>query len=94
MPNNKSDGYLENLLFDALKLEKPELASESEDIVLKFKNKAYPPHHETKAKLAIAMAMLENPGRNISHLIEKDILNHNTNDILGNFISFLKSYFD
>jgi hypothetical protein len=93
MPDNHLDGYIEYLLFEALKTTKTSIICEMEGIISGMKNKEYPKHHEMKAKLAIAMAMLENPGRNITHLVEKDILNHNHNPVLKNFINFLEYYF-
>jgi hypothetical protein len=93
MPNNGLDGYLEYLLFDAFKVTKPQIVSEAEKIIDRLQNKEYPPHHEMKAKLAISMAMLENPGRNISHLVEKNILNYSHNPVLQDFVDFLKNYF-
>jgi len=93
MPDNKMDGYLEYLLFNALNMTKTNITSEATNIISKIKNKEYPAHHEMKAKLAIAMAMLENPGRNISHLINKNILDYKNNHYLKAFITFLCDYF-
>jgi hypothetical protein len=93
MPNNKSDGYIEYLLFDALNEVKSNITSEATSIIAKTKVKEYPSHHEMKARLAIAMAMLENPGRNISHLIDKNILDYKNNPSLKNIITFLSTYF-
>jgi hypothetical protein len=93
MPNNGFDGYLEYLLFNALKITKSLIAADAIKISSALRNKEYPEHHEMKAELAIAMAMLENPGRNISHLIEKDILNYNNNPVLKNFTDFLKQFY-
>jgi len=93
MPDNKSDGYLEYLLFNALNLVKNSITSEVKNIIGKIKTKEYPVHHEMKAMLAIAMAMFENPGRNISHLIDKDILDYKNNESLRIFITFLCDYF-
>jgi hypothetical protein len=93
MPDNSSDGYLEYMLFNALHEKRSLIATEATTIVSGLKNKEYAPHHERKAKLAVAMAMLENPGRNISHLIESDILDHNNNSILKDFIEFLKQFY-
>ena len=93
MPDNKMDGYIEYLLFDALSLVKTDITSEATSIIEKSKTKEYPAHHEMKAKLAIAMAMLENPGRNISHLINKNILNYKDNKLLNYFTNFLFDYF-
>jgi hypothetical protein len=93
MPNNKEDGYIEYFLFDALSNVKSDITSEAANIIAKMKAKEYPVHHETKAKLAVAMAMLENPGRNISHLIEKDILDCKNNPFLKRFTTFLSTYF-
>ena len=94
MPDNKMDGYLEYLLFDALNAVKPNITSEATDIISRIKTKEYPAHHEMKAKLAIAMAMLENPGRNISHLIGKNILDYRNNKSLKTFTTFLCGYFE
>ncbi|MDR1231963.1 MAG: hypothetical protein LBK61_11270 [Spirochaetaceae bacterium] len=94
MPNNSINGYLEYLLFEALKMTKSSITNETENIVSKIQNKEYPPHHEMKAKLAVAMAMMENPGRNISHLMEKDMLDCNNNIKLRDFIEFLSEYFE
>ena len=93
MPDNKIDGYLEYVLFSALSAAKTNITSEATDIISKIKTKEYPAHHEMKAKLAIAMAMLENPGRNISHLIEKNILDYENNQYLRTFTAFLRDYF-
>jgi hypothetical protein len=93
MPDNKIDGYLEYLLFSALGAAKTDITSEATEIISKIKTKEYPAHHEMKAKLAIAMAMLENPGRNISHLIEKNILDYGNNQYLKTFTIFLRDYF-
>jgi hypothetical protein len=93
MPDNKIDGYLEYLLFNALSAVKTNITTEATDIISKIKTKEFPAHHEMKAKLAIAMAMLENPGRNISHLIDKNILNYGNNQYLKTFTTFLCNYF-
>jgi hypothetical protein len=93
MPDNKKDGYLEYLLFNALKTVKTDITNEATNIIEKIKTKEYPAHHEMKAMLAVAMAMLENPGRNISHLINKDILDYKNNPYLRTFITFLCDYF-
>jgi hypothetical protein len=93
MPNNNFDGYLEFLIFKALDMVKPNITFEAASIIAKIKTKEYPAHHEMKAKLAVAMAMLENPGRNISHLIEKNILDYRNNQYLKAFINFLCNYF-
>jgi hypothetical protein len=93
MPNNQLDGYIEYLLFDALNVVKSNITSEATSIIAKSRAKEYPPHHEMKAKLAIAMAMLENPGRNISHLIDKNILDYENNSSLKGIITFLCAYF-
>jgi hypothetical protein len=93
MPNNKLDGYIEYLLFDALNAVKSNITSEATSIIAKIKAKEYPLHHEMKAKLAIAMAMMENPGRNISHLIDKNILDYENNSSLKDIITFLRVYF-
>jgi hypothetical protein len=93
MPDNKTDGYIEYLLFEALNAVKPDMATEAADIVEKIRNKEYPHHHEMKANLAVAMAMLDNPGRNISRLISKNILDYRNNPSLKKLTSFLSSFF-
>lgn len=94
MPDNKKDGYLEYLLFDALDAVKNDITSEAISIISKMKHSEYPAHHEMKAKLAVAMAMLENPGRNISHLIGKNIIKYDDNQYLKNLKTFLCNYFN
>jgi hypothetical protein len=93
MPDNKIDGYFEYLLFNALSAVKTNITTEATEIISRIKTKEYPAHHEMKAKLAIAMAMLENPGRNISHLIDKNILDCGNNQYLKTFTTFLYGYF-
>ncbi|GHU58111.1 hypothetical protein FACS189444_1290 [Spirochaetia bacterium] len=93
MPNNGLNGYLEYLLFDALKTTKSAICIDAEKIISTLKNSEYPKHHEMKAKLAVAMAILENPGRNISHLIEKDILDGKHNQVLKEFTNFLQQFY-
>ena len=94
MPDNKNDGYLEYLLFEALTETKSDLTAEAIQIISSLKNKEYPSHHECKAKLAIAMSMLDNPGRNITHLIEKDIVNLHANKKMDKLLNFLTTYFN
>jgi hypothetical protein len=93
MPNNQDDGYLEYLLFNALKEAEQELSLEAKKIADEIKNKRYSPQDQQKAMLAIAMAMLKDPGRDSSYLVKKGILNLNQNTVLKDLINFLQNYF-
>lgn len=92
MPDNSGEGFLEYFILDSLDSEfSPELI-EAREICSNIKNKKFPDHHKTKAELSIFMAMQENPGRNITHIIEKSMLNFN-GEKSKLFFSFLKDYF-
>lgn len=92
MPDNSSDGYLETLLFNSLKENEVKYLGEANRLYKSVKIKKYPNHHESKAKLAFYMAIQDNPGRNISHIIRKDFIDFDS-DQMKKFIDWLTNYF-
>ena len=92
MPNNSSEGYLETLLLDSLKEREEQYFTETKRLYRSIKKRKFPDHHKCKAKLAFHMAIQENPGRNISHIITNDIIDFDSGQIKM-FIDWLKSYF-
>lgn len=92
MPNNSLDGYLETLLFKSLKENEGEYLEEANRLYRSVRIKKYPNHHESKAKLALYMAIQDNPGRNISHIIINDFIDFDS-DQMKKFIDWLTNYF-
>jgi len=93
MPNNKNEGYLEYLLTEIINSDYKSSIEEAEDICGKLKNYTFPAHHRQKSFLAIFMAMQENPGRNITHLIEKDYIDFK-NEKIEKLINFITNYYN
>ncbi len=92
MPNNSSDGYLETLLFNSIKENEGDYLEEANRLYRSVNIKKYPHHHEYKAKLAFYMAIQDNPGRNISHIITNDFIDFDY-DQMKKFIDWLTNYF-
>jgi len=92
MPDNSHVGYLEFLLLDSINSERVQCLKEAENICKNLENFKFPEHHKRKAILAIFMAMQENPGRNITHLIEKKYLDFEK-ATMKNLITFVKTYY-
>lgn len=92
MPDNSSEGYLETLLFGSLKEEEDEYLNEANRLYESIQIKKFPDHHESKSKLAFYMAIQKSPGRNISHIVTKDLIEFDSGQIKM-FIDWLKSYF-
>ncbi len=68
------------------------IAGMSQNICKELKNYKFPEHHRDKATLAIFMAMQENPGRNITHLIEKSYID-SSNEKMEKLIDFIRTYY-
>jgi hypothetical protein len=92
MPDNKSEGYLEFLLIEAIDSANKHSKEEAEKICNALKTYTFPEHHRQKSLLAIFMAMQENPGRNITHLVEKNYLDFE-NGTMKKLIHFITDYY-
>jgi len=92
MPDNKNEGYLEYLLVEAIDSANKQSREEAGKICNELKNYTFPEHHRQKSLLAIFMAMQENPGRNITHLIEKNYIDFK-NEKMKKLISFITDYY-
>ncbi|MDM8523712.1 hypothetical protein QUF80_10100 [Desulfococcaceae bacterium HSG8] len=92
MPDDKNEGYLEYLLLDVIDSSNKRSTEEAGKICNDLKNYSFPEHHRQKSFLAIFMAMQENPGRNITHLIEKDYIDFQ-NGKMEKLINFIIDYY-
>jgi len=92
MPDNRNEGYLEYLLLEVIDSNKKQAIEEADKICNDLKNYAFPEHHRQKSFLAIFMAMQENPGRNITHLIEKDYIDFKSGK-MEKIINFIINYY-
>ena len=93
MPNNSAEGYLEYLIFDSLSDSKDSAKTEAVAICGKLENVSFSEHHQKKSELAIFMSMQENPGRNITHIIENEYIDFEK-DKIKQLIRFLEGYFN
>lgn len=92
MPNNKNEGYIEYFLKDLIDDKLSDMIADAEKICSKMAHKKFSDHHLVKSEIAVFMAMQDNPGRNISHMIEKSLLDFDKPQ-LKVFYSFLNKYF-
>lgn len=92
MPDNKNEGYLEYLLLEVIDSANEQSKEEAKKICTNLKNYSFPEHHRQKSFLAIFMAMQENPGRNITHLIEKGYIDFK-NVKMEKLINFIVNYY-
>jgi hypothetical protein len=92
MPDNRKEGYLEYLLLESIDVANKKATEEAEKICKGLKNYKFSEHHRQKSFLAIFMAMQENPGRNITHLIEKDYIDFR-NGKIEKLINFITNYY-
>lgn len=92
MPNNNKEGYIEYFLKDIISDKFVEMKEEAENICQKMISKKFSEHHLLKSEIAVFMAMQDNPGRNISHMIENSLIDFNKPEFKV-FTTFLKQYF-
>lgn len=92
MPNNSDEGYIEYFLKGAVHSDQSEVIDEAIEICSSMKTKRFSDHHEVKSQIAVFMAMQDNPGRNITHMIEKSLIDIKNSE-MEKFCSFLKRYY-
>lgn len=92
MPDNSGEGYLESLLIEVIDSSVAACMREATEICTGLRNRRFPEHHYHKAVLAIFMAMQDNPGRNITHLIENGYINF-SNVKIRRLVDFIKNYY-
>jgi hypothetical protein len=92
MPDNSNEGYLESLLIEIMNYSNQACIREAKEICHSLKNRRFKAHHQHKAILALFMAMQDNPGRNATHLVEKEHIDFD-NGKIKRFIDFIQSYY-
>lgn len=92
MPDNQNEGYLEYFLKKAIHQDNIQILEESIEICNKMKTRKFSDHHLVKSQLAVFMAMQDNPGRNINHMLERSLIDLDSTD-MKKLCKFLKDYY-
>jgi len=95
MPNNKSDGTVENWIKDKIINSEQDLFSHACDAVSKLENKKFSANSTVKAEIATWLAWQSQPGRTVGYAFRdgNELIDINNQEFID-FVNWLKNFAD